>query len=81
MAKTQEELNKIKEEYKALAAKLKELSEDELRQVIGGMHNPIQPGTNSMIHAPTYSGLFIGEEINPASTKGCFGAVDQDNKH
>lgn len=34
--KTQEELKQIKEEYELLANKLHELSEDELKQVIGG---------------------------------------------
>ncbi len=36
MAKTQEELNQLKTEYKTLNNKLKELTEDELKQVIGG---------------------------------------------
>lgn len=34
--KTKEELNQLKEEYNALTAKLKELSDDELKQVTGG---------------------------------------------
>ena len=34
--KTKEELNVLKEEYKALNDKLKELSEEELTQVVGG---------------------------------------------
>lgn len=42
--KTQEELKKLKQEYETLAAKLKELSEEELKQVVGGFtipeHNP-----------------------------------------
>lgn len=36
MAKTREELNTIKQEYSALNSKLKELTNDELKQVIGG---------------------------------------------
>ncbi|MBQ0036895.1 MAG: bacteriocin [Firmicutes bacterium] len=37
MAKTQEELNQLKEEYETLTNKLKELTEDELKQVAGGV--------------------------------------------
>ena len=36
MAKTQEELNQLKNEYETLNKKLKELTEDELLQVTGG---------------------------------------------
>ena len=36
MSKTQEELNQLKIEYETLNNKLKELSEDELKQVSGG---------------------------------------------
>lgn len=36
MAKSQEELNLLKKEYKALNAKLKELTSEELKQVVGG---------------------------------------------
>lgn len=36
MAKTNEELNKLKEEYETLTSKLKELNEDELMEVTGG---------------------------------------------
>ena len=36
MTKTQEELNELKKEYETLNSKLKELSEDELKQVTGG---------------------------------------------
>ena len=36
MAKTQEELNTLKEEAKALNKKLTELTEEELEQVTGG---------------------------------------------
>ena len=37
MAKTQEELNTLKVEYEILNNKLKELTEDELGYVIGGV--------------------------------------------
>ena len=36
MPKTQEELNQLKKEFEALTTKLKELNEDELKQVTGG---------------------------------------------
>ena len=36
MAKTKEELNQIKNEYESLTAKLQELTEDEIKKVIGG---------------------------------------------
>ena len=37
MAKTQEELNELKNEYETLNNKLQELTEDELMQVTGGV--------------------------------------------
>ena len=37
MAKTKEELNELKQEYDSLTNKLKELTEDELLQVTGGL--------------------------------------------
>ena len=37
MAKTQDELKELKEEYEKLNEKLKELSDDELKQVTGGI--------------------------------------------
>ena len=40
MIKTQEELNTLKVEYETLNNKLKELNEDELKQVIGGNDIP-----------------------------------------
>ena len=36
MAKTQEELKALKEEYEALSNKLKELTDEELNEVTGG---------------------------------------------
>ena len=38
MSKTKEELNNIKNEYKELADKLKELSEEEVLEVTGGVN-------------------------------------------
>ena len=35
--KTKDELNQLKKEYEALNNKLKELSEDELKEVSGGL--------------------------------------------
>lgn len=43
--KTKEELNALKEEYEAMNRKLAELSEDELKQIAGGLHN--MPEKNS----------------------------------
>lgn len=40
MAKTQEELNKLKEEYEQLVNKLKELTEEELDEITGGHQMP-----------------------------------------
>ena len=40
MAKTNEELNELKQEYESLATKLQELTEDELKQVAGGYPDP-----------------------------------------
>ena len=37
MAKTKEELTKLKEECESLATKLNELNEDELKEVAGGL--------------------------------------------
>ena len=39
MAKTQEELNAIKKEIETLNNKLKELTDEELKQVAGGVNN------------------------------------------
>ena len=41
MAKTQEELNQLKNEYETLNNKLNELSEDELKLVTGGVNNQL----------------------------------------
>lgn len=54
MAKTQAELNQLKMEYNSLNAKLKELTEDELKQVVGGqeifvpkIESPLTPANGS----------------------------------
>ena len=48
MAKTKEELQQLKEEYETLSSKLKELTEDELQQLVGGDWYDFR-GTNSGI--------------------------------
>lgn len=73
MARTQEELNQIKEEFNALNNKLKGLTEDELSQVVGGEHGGILVGSETMVHAPTFGESVAEGEINPSSTKGWFG--------
>ena len=57
MAKTQEELRELKEEYEALNNKLKELTEDELKLVTGGtqendenLSNPVGMRTGGDIY-------------------------------
>lgn len=47
MPKTKEELNKLKEEYEELYNKIKELSDDELKQIAGGDYyfQPLANGT------------------------------------
>ena len=45
MAKTKEELNQLKQEYETLTNKLKELSEDELMIVTGGIEYTIKDKT------------------------------------
>ena len=37
MAKTKEELNELKQEYESLAKKLKGLTDEELKQITGGI--------------------------------------------
>ena len=41
--KTKEELNTLKEEVNTLSAKLRELTDDELAQIIGGTFRVYQP--------------------------------------
>ena len=54
MAKTQEELNQLKTEYETLNNKLKELNEDELKRVIGGVDIP---GLEAIGPAPLFSSV------------------------
>ena len=42
MTKTLEELNELKKEYETLTAKLKEISDDELKIVTGGKKNSLK---------------------------------------
>lgn len=39
--KTNEELKQLKQEYENLKTKLKELNEDELKEITGGSNDPI----------------------------------------
>lgn len=71
--KTQEELQELKTEYETLNMKLAELTEDELKQVVGGEHNGILAGPGSMIHVPTYDDMIGGGGIVPTSTQAWFG--------
>ena len=59
--KTKEELTALKNEVKALNAKLAELSGDELAQVIGGLEN-ISPTTfyGSVLREGEFDSLFDG---------------------
>ena len=52
--KTQKELNQLKTEYESLANKLQELTEDELKQVIGGKDIP---GLQAIGPAPLFSSI------------------------
>ena len=60
MTKTKEELNKLKDEYKELGAKLKELSEDEFKKVVGG-----NDGSEIKIPGLEYIGPYV-----PGSSNG-----------
>lgn len=54
MAKTQEELKELKEEYEALNAKLKELSEEEIKLVTGGANVRNDDGTITLLKGQCY---------------------------
>ena len=80
MSKTQEELNQLKIEYETLNNKLKELSEDELNEVIGGNETPEQGSTKytkcpiyiSVHHARCYLTSKVQETIeNQYSCSNC----------
>ena len=49
MAKTKEELNTLKVEYETLNNKLKELTEDELKKVIGGNYHYFPVGAGGHV--------------------------------
>lgn len=57
MAKTKEELNTIKKEYEALTAKLKELNDEELKQVTGGAEEH-----NVMVGAEDHNVMLTAEQ-------------------
>ena len=59
MAKTKEELNELRNEYQALTAKLKELTESELQEVAGGI--PYTPGYGG----PDVCAIYMG--YNPST--------------
>lgn len=59
MAKTQEELKQLKQEYESLSNKLKELSDDELKQVTGGGSIFDMPENNTI-----YEHGFYGNEVD-----------------
>ena len=59
MAKTQEELNTLKTEYETLNNKLKELTEDELEQVIGGQSIPEQLTKRSLLAQAILGGVVL----------------------
>ena len=65
MAKTQEELIQLKTEYELLSDKLKELSKDELKKVVGG-----EPGSNET-PSPVVSG--VGDTGIVARAESCIG--------
>ena len=66
MAKTEKELKALKEEYKTLSNKLKELTEDELKEIKGGLED---------MPATTIPGL---EAIGPFAVGGI--PLDSDSK-
>lgn len=49
MSKTQDELKELKEEYKRLNEKLKELTEDELKKVVGGNYHYMPVGAGGHV--------------------------------
>ena len=63
---TNEELNKLKDEYKSLKGKLDELSEDEIVQVTGGTNFNIPDKNN-----PNYE-MSIYPDNNPDKARDTF---------
>lgn len=71
--KTKEELKQLKEEYELINNKLKELSEEELKQVAGGNDIDIEIFNNWEI-LPTITGFNSCEFENNKTT--CGGAIN-----
>ena len=63
MSKTKEELNQLKTEYETLTTKLKELTDDELKEVTGGESYP----------TPTPVGPSVNSSEIVARAKSCLG--------
>ena len=82
MSKTKEELKELKQEFETLNNKLKELTEDELKQVTGG-YDPfekLEGGTNQDVSTPRHQILDIPglETIGPYAVGGI--PLDSDSK-
>lgn len=71
MAKTQDELNQLKKEYEELNTKLKELSEEELKSILGGRDTETKGGC-TVLDCP-YSSAKECPHVNYGRTpiKGC----------
>ena len=54
MAKTKEELNQLKNKFETLKAELRELSEEELKCVIGGANVQNENGTITLLKGQCY---------------------------
>lgn len=63
MAKTEKELNELKEEYNKLTSKLKELTTDELKMVTGGSMFDI-PENNHQYAPNFYDGEVDKDKFN-----------------
>ena len=65
--KTKEELNALRGEYEALGRKLRELTEDELRQVVGGAYDDLPKKKDDekyiMLQDPGQQGMSVGAEL------------------
>ena len=70
MAKTQEELNALKQEYETVTNKLQELTENELSEVTGGSFD-----TNALMKCLQYANYhYVKAKVNPYV--GRWGKVD-----
>ena len=67
MTKTQEELNKLKEEFETINSKFKELTEDELNIVVGGndINRDLDITPNESGTGTTSNENVIPHEVNP----------------